>query len=138
MYRMQTANGDPPPPHPLTPYPHPHPYTHPTPPSHRAQTPKTKNTYFSSRGLENSGVAAGDVNYVNAHATSTLAGDMAEYRAITSALPNPDLRMNSTKSLIGHLLGAAGAVEAVATIQAIRTGQDLALDFDPGSCLCSV
>jgi 3-oxoacyl-[acyl-carrier-protein] synthase II len=47
---------------------------------------------------------------------------MAEYRAIRSALPHPGLRMNSTKSMIGHLLGGAGAVEAIATIMAIKTG----------------
>ncbi|KAK9830287.1 hypothetical protein WJX72_010820 [[Myrmecia] bisecta] len=76
-----------------------------------------------TRALESAGVSADDVNYVNAHATSTQAGDMAEYRAITSALPGKHLRINSTKSMIGHLLGAAGAVEAVATVQAIRTGQ---------------
>ena len=50
---------------------------------------------------------------------------MAEYRAIRNALPSHGLRINSTKSMIGHLLGAAGAVEAVATIQALQTGQDL-------------
>ncbi len=47
---------------------------------------------------------------------------MAEYRAIRNALPGDNLRINSTKSLIGHLLGAAGAVEAVAVIQAMQTG----------------
>lgn len=51
------------------------------------------------------------------------AGDMAEYRAIRNALPSHQLRINSTKSMIGHLLGAAGAVEAVATIQALQTGE---------------
>lgn len=75
------------------------------------------------RALNAAGIAPEEVNYVNAHATSTPAGDMAEYRAIRSALPNPDLRMNSTKSMIGHLLGGAGSVEAVATIMAIQTGQ---------------
>ena len=50
------------------------------------------------------------------------AGDLAEYRAIRAALPGGHVRMNGTKSMIGHLLGAAGAVEAVATVQAIRTG----------------
>lgn len=74
------------------------------------------------RALEAAGVEADEVNYVNAHATSTPAGDMAEYRAIRNALPHPSLRMNSTKSMIGHLLGGAGAVEAVATIKAIQTG----------------
>ena len=49
-------------------------------------------------------------------------GDMAEYRAIRSALPGDHVRINSTKSLIGHLLGAAGAVEAVATVQAMQSG----------------
>ena len=63
-----------------------------------------------------------EINYVNAHATSTKAGDMAEYRAIRSTLPGSHVRMNSTKSMIGHLLGAAGAVEAIAAIEAIRTG----------------
>ena len=67
-------------------------------------------------------MTADEVNYVNAHATSTPAGDMAEYRAIRAAIPGSHVRINGTKSMIGHLLGAAGAVEAVATVQAIRTG----------------
>ena len=50
---------------------------------------------------------------------------MAEYRAIRSALPGDHVRINSTKSLIGHLLGAAGAVEAVATVQAMQSGNAL-------------
>ena len=74
------------------------------------------------RSLQNAGVTADEVNYVNAHATSTPAGDMAEYRAIRAAIPGSHVRINGTKSMIGHLLGAAGAVEAVATVQAIRTG----------------
>lgn len=72
--------------------------------------------------LEGAGITADHVRYVNAHGTSTPAGDMAEYRAITKALPHPGLKINSSKGMIGHLLGAAGAVEAVATIQAMRTG----------------
>ncbi|KAI5445667.1 3-oxoacyl-[acyl-carrier-protein] synthase II, chloroplastic [Lathyrus oleraceus] len=73
--------------------------------------------------LANSGVSREDVNYINAHATSTPAGDLKEYQALIHCFgQNSDLRVNSTKSMIGHLLGAAGGVEAVATIQAIKTG----------------
>ncbi|KAJ8528040.1 hypothetical protein K7X08_015491 [Anisodus acutangulus] len=75
------------------------------------------------KALAQSGVSKEDVNYINAHATSTPAGDLREYQALVHCFgPNPELRVNSTKSMIGHLLGAAGAVEAVATVQAIRTG----------------
>ncbi|XP_052621526.1 3-oxoacyl-[acyl-carrier-protein] synthase II, chloroplastic [Lactuca sativa] len=75
------------------------------------------------KALSQAGVAREDVNYINAHATSTPAGDLKEYMALLHCFgKNQDLRVNSTKSMIGHLLGAAGAVEAVATIQAIRTG----------------
>lgn len=52
-------------------------------------------------------------------------GDMAEYRAIRNALPGDHVRINSTKSMIGHLLGAAGAVEAVAVVQALQSGTPL-------------
>lgn len=73
--------------------------------------------------LRQAGVRRENVNYVNAHATSTKAGDLKEYQALIRCFgQNPELKLNSTKSMIGHLLGASGAVEAVATIQAIRTG----------------
>ncbi|CAL0304822.1 unnamed protein product [Lupinus luteus] len=75
------------------------------------------------KALAQSGVSREDVNYINAHATSTPAGDLKEYQALFHCFgQNPGLRVNSTKSMIGHLLGAAGGVEAVATVQAIRTG----------------
>ncbi|KAM7517567.1 hypothetical protein LguiB_016529 [Lonicera macranthoides] len=75
------------------------------------------------KALAQSGVSREDVNYINAHATSTPAGDLKEYNALLHCFgQNQELRVNSTKSMIGHLLGAAGAVEAVATVQAIRTG----------------
>jgi len=74
------------------------------------------------RAVAAAGCTPDQVDYVNAHATSTPAGDMAEYRAIRAALPREDLRMNSTKSMIGHLLGGAGAVEAIVTVKAIQTG----------------
>jgi len=63
------------------------------------------------------------VNYINAHATSTLVGDVAEVKAIKKVFTDMShVKVNGTKSLIGHCLGAAGGLEAVATIQAIRTG----------------
>lgn len=75
------------------------------------------------KALSQSGVSREDVNYINAHATSTPAGDLKEYQALVHCFgQNQELRVNSTKSMIGHLLGAAGGVEAVATVQAIRTG----------------
>ncbi|KAI3455651.1 hypothetical protein Pfo_012314 [Paulownia fortunei] len=75
------------------------------------------------KALAESGVAREDVNYINAHATSTPSADFKEYQAIIHCFgQNTELRMNSTKSMIGHLLGAAGAVEAVATVKAIQTG----------------
>ncbi|KAJ0564989.1 putative transferase [Helianthus annuus] len=64
-----------------------------------------------------------DVNYINAHATSTPSGDLNEYEAIIRCFgDNSQLKINSTKSMVGHLLGAGGAVEAVATVKAIQTG----------------
>ncbi|KAG2717876.1 hypothetical protein I3760_03G194600 [Carya illinoinensis] len=75
------------------------------------------------KALAQSGVSRDDVNYINAHATSTPAGDLKEYQALIACFgQNPELKVNSTKSMTGHLLGAAGAVEAVAAVQAIRTG----------------
>jgi 3-oxoacyl-[acyl-carrier-protein] synthase II len=73
--------------------------------------------------LTQAGVSRQDVNYVNAHATSTRAGDLQEYKALMRSFgKNTELKVNSTKSMIGHLLGASGGVEAIATVQAIRTG----------------
>ena len=85
--------------------------------------------------IEDAKLQAEDISYVNAHGTSTPAGDMAEYRAITSIINHSNLKINSSKSMIGHLLGAAGAVEAVAAVKALETGMlhpNLNLD-DPES-----
>lgn len=70
--------------------------------------------------LRDAGVKSEDVNYINAHATSTPVGDMAEVDAIKKVFTNRShIAMNSTKSMTGHSLGAAGGIEAVATIKAI-------------------
>ncbi|XP_060205966.1 3-oxoacyl-[acyl-carrier-protein] synthase II, chloroplastic-like [Lycium barbarum] len=75
------------------------------------------------KALAQSGVKREDVNYINAHAASTPAADLKEYQAILHCFgKNAELKINSTKSMIGHLLGAAGAVEAIATVKAIQTG----------------
>ena len=76
------------------------------------------------RALKDSGVDASAVNYVNAHATSTPAGDMAELRVLQGMFcKNSEFKINSTKGMIGHLLGAASAVEAVACVKAIQCGE---------------
>jgi 3-oxoacyl-[acyl-carrier-protein] synthase II len=74
------------------------------------------------RALADSGVAAEQVVHVNAHATSTPAGDVVEGQAIARALGDAagGVVVSATKSMTGHLLGGAGAVESVATILALR------------------
>ncbi|MHA3703497.1 beta-ketoacyl-[acyl-carrier-protein] synthase family protein [Jatrophihabitans sp. YIM 134969] len=69
--------------------------------------------------IERSGVALSDVVHVNAHATSTPAGDMAEAKGISRILGDATV-VSATKSMTGHLLGAAGALESVATVLAVR------------------
>jgi len=74
--------------------------------------------------LRDAGLNVEEVGYINAHGTSTPAGDVAETMAVKSVFGDATNQMavSSTKSMIGHLLGAAGAVEAVFSILAIRDG----------------
>src|ERR1700679_2557871 len=72
--------------------------------------------------LKRAGLAASDIDYVNAHGTSTPLGDEIELKAVERLFGNAagKMSMSSTKSSIGHLLGAAGAVEAIFCVLAMR------------------
>jgi 3-oxoacyl-[acyl-carrier-protein] synthase II len=74
--------------------------------------------------LEDAGIAPDQVDYINTHGTSTPLGDIAELDAIKRVFGDTvnNINLSSTKSMTGHLLGAAGAVEAIACIHAIRDG----------------
>jgi 3-oxoacyl-[acyl-carrier-protein] synthase II len=108
-------------------------------------TPAAKAIEFA---LNDAGVTPEDVRYINAHGTSTQLNDAAETTAIKRALGEErahQVPISSTKSVIGHLLGAAGAVEAVATLNALNArlipptvgyeepDPELDLDYVPGS-----
>ncbi len=73
--------------------------------------------------LRDAGISKEQVNYINAHATATPLGDIAEIEAIHKVFGphSRHLKMNATKSMMGHCLGAAGGIEAIATIKAIRS-----------------
>ncbi|HEV8634868.1 MAG TPA: beta-ketoacyl-ACP synthase II [Chloroflexota bacterium] len=77
-----------------------------------------------AHALEAADLPPGRVDYVNAHATSTVAGDLAETRALKSVFGQRagELPISSTKSMLGHSMGASGAIEAVVTLLTIRDG----------------
>ena len=74
--------------------------------------------------MNNSGVSISEVDLINTHGTSTPLGDVAELKAITEVFGEnvKNININSTKSMTGHLLGAAGAVEAISVILSINNG----------------
>lgn len=74
--------------------------------------------------LENAGLKPEDVDHINTHGTSTPLGDVAELKAITEVFGShaKNININSTKSMTGHLLGAAGAIESIAAILAMERG----------------
>jgi len=75
------------------------------------------------QGLDDAGIAPGDVQYINAHGTSTELNDIAETKAVKAvfgARAHNGLVLSSTKSAIGHLLGASGGVELIATVKMMR------------------
>ncbi len=72
--------------------------------------------------IKDAGLQPSDVDYINAHGTSTGLGDMGELSAVKNLFAETNVCMSSTKSMTGHLLGAAGAVEAIFCVLAIRDG----------------
>jgi 3-oxoacyl-[acyl-carrier-protein] synthase II len=87
------------------------------------------------KSLASAGIDAADVNHVNCHATSTVAGDVGETRAVRKALGDHPV-LTAPKSALGHLVGAAGAVESIITLLSIKEGVVPATlnleDKDPG------
>jgi 3-oxoacyl-[acyl-carrier-protein] synthase II len=73
------------------------------------------------QAISEAGIKPSDVDYINVHGTATPLGDIAETKAILTLFGEHAYKLNisSTKSMTGHLLGAAGAVEAIATVMAV-------------------
>jgi 3-oxoacyl-[acyl-carrier-protein] synthase II len=80
-------------------------------------------TLAMSKALRSAGLSANDIDYINAHATATPAGDLAESAALRETFGKhiDEIPVPSIKGAVGHMLGTAGAIESIACIQAIRT-----------------
>ncbi len=77
-----------------------------------------------TRAVKNSGLKFTDIDYVNAHGTGTAKNDESEFLSLSTVFKdNKDLSVSSTKSMTGHCLGAAGAIEAVLTVKALKEGK---------------
>lgn len=81
-------------------------------------------TLVMNRALKDAGISGNEVDYINTHGTSTPLGDTAELKAIINVFGEHAYKLNisSTKSMTGHLLGAAGAIEAMVAILAVKNG----------------
>jgi 3-oxoacyl-[acyl-carrier-protein] synthase II len=81
-------------------------------------------TLVMTRALKDAEINPTDIDYINTHGTSTPLGDVAELKAITTIFGEHAYKLNisSTKSMTGHLLGGAGAIEGIATILAVKNG----------------
>ena len=87
--------------------------------------PNAEGAYYSMKNaIEDAGLTVGNIDYVNAHGTSTYYNDLNETKAIKQLFKDKtkELKISSIKSMIGHALGAAGGIEAVATALTVSTG----------------
>lgn len=77
-----------------------------------------------ANAIKDAGISPSDINYINAHGTSTHVGDLSELRAVKALFGEAPANtcMSSTKSMTGHLLGAAGAIETIITVMAVHDG----------------
>ena len=73
-----------------------------------------------SRALQDAGLAPADIDYINAHATSTGIGDISEMKGVESLFGDQQVFISATKSMTGHLLGAAGAIESIISILSVK------------------